>query len=44
MKQAHMRIDPLDDLAIKLQDQAQHTMRRRMHRPKVEREIADFGF
>ena len=40
MQQSDMRIDALDDLAVELQHQAQHAMRRRMLRPEIDREIA----
>ena len=44
MKQADMRIDAGDDLAVKLQHQAQHAVRRRMLRSEVDGEIAElFG-
>ena len=38
-----MRIDPLDHLAVKLEHQTQHPMRRRMLRPEVDREVASRG-
>ena len=41
MQQADMRIDALDDLAVELQHEAQHAMRRRMLRPEVDGEVAD---
>ena len=44
MQQPDMRIDALDDLAVELQHQAQHTVRRRVLRPEVDVEGADFGF
>ena len=44
MQQADMRIDALDDLAVELQHQAQHAMRRRMLRPEIDGEVADVGF
>ena len=40
MQQADMRIDALDDLAIELEHQAQHAVRGRMLRTKVDGEIA----
>ena len=44
MQQADMRIDALDHLAVELQHQAQHAMRRRMLRPEIDGEIAEvFG-
>src|SRR5258707_3437662 len=39
MQQADMRIDPLDDLAVELEHQSQHAMRRRMMRAEVDRVI-----
>jgi hypothetical protein len=41
MQQADMRIDALDDLAVELQHQAQHAVRRRMLRAEVDVEVAD---
>jgi hypothetical protein len=38
-----MRIDPPDYLAIEFEDEAQHSMRRGMLRPKVDVELADVG-
>src|ERR1700682_1939883 len=35
-----MRIDPLDNFAVKLQHEAQHAMGRRMLRPEIDREVA----
>ena len=35
-----MRIDALDDLAVELQHQAQHAVRRRVLRPEIDRELA----
>ena len=43
VQQADMRIDALDDFAVELEHQAQHAVRRRMLRPEVDREVADFG-
>ena len=40
MKQADMRIDAGDDLAVELQHQAQHAVRGRMLRAKIDRKIA----
>ena len=37
MQQANMRISPLDHFAIKLQNQAQHAVGRRMLRTEVQR-------
>ena len=36
-----MRVAPLDDLAVELEHQPQHPMRRRMLRPEVDVEVAD---
>ena len=36
-----MRIDALDDLAVELQHEAQHAVRRRMLRPEIDGEVAD---
>ena len=33
----------LDDLAVHLEHQAQHAVRRRMLRPEVQREVADLS-
>ena len=44
VEQADMRIDALDDLAVELQHEAQHAVRRRMLRPEVDGEGADVGF
>ena len=44
MQQADMRIDALDDLAVELQHQAQHAVRRRMLRPEIDGEVAERGF
>ncbi len=41
VEQADMRVDPLDDLAVQLHDQAEHAVRRRVLRPEVDRVIAD---
>jgi hypothetical protein len=41
MQQADMRIDPLDDLAVQLHDEAKHAMRRRMLRAEVDRVVLD---
>ena len=43
MEQADMRIDALDDLAVELQHQAQHAVRRRVLRPEIDVEGADVG-
>jgi len=39
-----MRIDPLHDLAVELEHQAQDAVRRRMLRPEIDGEIAQRGF
>ncbi len=40
MQQADMRIDALDDLAVELQHETQHAVRRRMLRTEIDGEIA----
>ena len=40
VQQPDMRIDALDDLAVELQHQAQHAVRRRVLRPEIDGEIA----
>jgi hypothetical protein len=44
MQEPDMRIDALDHLAVKLKDQAQHAVGRRMLRPEIHGEIAQRGF
>jgi hypothetical protein len=39
MEQSNMRIDAPYNLAIKLQDEAQNAVRRRVLRPKIYREV-----
>ena len=39
-----MRIDALDHLAVELQHEAQHAVRRRVLRAEVDREVADVVF
>src|SRR5262249_52817417 len=39
-----MRIDALDHLAVELQHQAQHAVRRRVLRPEINGEIAQLAF
>ena len=39
-----MRIDPRDHLAVELQHQTQHAVRRRMLRPEIDGEIAEVLF
>ncbi len=34
-----MRIDPLDDLAVELQHEAQHAVRRRVLRAEIDRKL-----
>ena len=41
VQQADMGIGPLDDLAVHLQHQAQHTVGRRMLRPEIQIEVLD---
>src|SRR5690606_7643173 len=41
MEQADVRVGTLHDLAVHLQDQAQHAVRGRMLRAEVERVVAD---
>jgi hypothetical protein len=41
MQQADMRVGALDHFAVELEHQAQHTMRRRMLRPKVHGVVAN---
>src|SRR5262249_14892508 len=43
MQKPDMRIDALDHLAVELEHQTQHAMRRRMLRPEIDREIAGCG-
>src|ERR1700733_8286642 len=40
MEKADMRVDALDHLAVELEHEAQHAMRRRMLGPEVDREVA----
>jgi hypothetical protein len=35
-----VRVDALDDLAVELEDETQHAVRRRMLRPEIDLEIA----
>ena len=44
MKQPDMRVDPLDDLAVELEHEAQHAMRGRMLRPEIDGELAIVAF
>ena len=37
VQQADMRIDALDDLAVELQHEPQHAVRRRVLRPEIDR-------
>ena len=43
VEQADMRIDPLDDLAVELEHQAQHAVRGRMLRPEIDRVVGDLA-
>jgi hypothetical protein len=43
MEQTNMRIGPLNHLAIEFQHKAQHTMRRRMLRAKIEGVITNIS-
>ena len=40
VQQADMRVDALDDLAVELEHETQHAMRRRMLRAEVDGEVA----
>ena len=44
VQEADVRIDALHHLAVELQHQAQHAVRRRMLRAEVDVELADVGF
>src|SRR4029077_12118234 len=44
VQEADVRIDPLDHLAVELQNHAQHPVRRRMLRPEIDREVAQRRF
>src|SRR6266567_7436935 len=44
MQEPDVRIDALDYLAVELEYQAQHAVRRRMLRPEIDGEIAQRGF
>jgi hypothetical protein len=41
VQQPDVRVAPLDRLALQLQHQAQHAVRRRVLRPKVQRKVPD---
>ena len=43
MQEPDMRIDALDHLAVELEHQAQHAVRRRMLRPEIDGEVAQRG-
>ena len=43
MQQADVRVGALDHLAVQLEHQAQHAVRRRMLRAEVQRVVADLG-
>ena len=44
VKQADMRVDALDDLAVELEHEAQHAVRRRVLRPEIDGELAVVAF
>jgi hypothetical protein len=44
VQEANVGIDSLNDLAVKLEDEAEDAMGGRMLRPKVDGEITDDGF
>jgi len=44
VQEADVRIDPIHHLAVQLQDQAQHAVRRRVLGPEVDVELADGCF
>ena len=44
MQQADVRVDALDHLAVQLQHEAQHAVRRGVLGPEVDVEVADFCF
>jgi hypothetical protein len=44
VEQTDVGIDPLDNLAVQLQNKAQDSMGSGMLRPEVEGEVADLGF
>ena len=44
MQQPDMRIAPLDDFTVHFDDQTKYTVRRRMLRPEIHREVFDLGF
>jgi hypothetical protein len=43
MQKPDVRVGPLDDLAIQLEHEPQHAVRRWMLRPKIHRVIADLA-
>ena len=43
VQEADVRVGALDDLAVELQHEPQHAVRRRMLRPKVHRVVADLS-
>ena len=43
MQQADVRVGALNHFAVQLQNQAQHTVRRRVLRTKVQRVVTDFS-
>ena len=44
VKQADMRVDALDDLAVELEHEAQYAVRRRVLRPEIDGELAVVAF
>jgi hypothetical protein len=43
MEQADVRVDPNDNFSVQFDHEPKHAMRRRMLRPKVDREIPHRG-
>ncbi len=43
MQQADVRIGALHDLAVELEHEPQHSVRRRVLRPEVQRVVLDLG-
>ena len=43
MQQPHMRVRPVNDLPVHLQNQPQHTVRRRVLGTEVHRKVLDLG-
>mmetsp|Transcript_4758 Transcript_4758/g.11747 ORF Transcript_4758/g.11747 Transcript_4758/m.11747 type:complete len:443 (+) Transcript_4758:85-1413(+) len=44
VQEPDVRVRAFDHLSVHFQDEAEHTVRRRVLRPKVEREVLDFAF